>query len=77
MRRRQGPRAPEGARRGGLKGRGVRSKSGLQLLGIALAALALALLPALPAEFWGPIRPSGRRWAAPEPGRRQCSRTSS
>jgi arylsulfatase A-like enzyme len=37
----------------------VRSKSGLQLLGIALAALALALLPALPAEFWGPISPSG------------------
>ena len=58
MRPRQGPRAPEGARRGGPKGGGVRSKSGLQLLGIALVALALALLPALPAEFWGPIRPS-------------------
>ena len=36
----------------------MRSKSGLQLLGIALAALALALLPALPAEFSAPISPS-------------------
>jgi N-acetylglucosamine-6-sulfatase len=57
MRPGQGPRAPAGARRNEPKDGGV-SKSGLQLLGIALAALALALLPALPAEFWGPVRPS-------------------
>ena len=55
MHPRRGTSAPEGARRGEPKGGGVR-KSGLQLLGIALVAL--ALLSALPAEFGGPISPS-------------------
>src|SRR4029079_5120264 len=55
MHPRRGTSAPEGARKGEPKGGGVR-KSGLQLLGIALVAL--ALLSALPAEFGGPISPS-------------------
>ena len=56
MRSGQGPRAPGGAR-SGRKGGGTR-KSAWQLLGLPLVALALALLPALPAEFGGPISPS-------------------
>ena len=56
MRPRQGPKAQQGAGTGRSKG-GVR-KSGLQLLGIALVALPLALLPAPPAGLVGPTRPS-------------------
>lgn len=40
-------------------------KSGMQLVGIALVALLLALLPALPADFWGPLRPSKPAMASP------------
>ena len=57
MRAGQGPTAQNGTSGIGPK-RGGAGKSAWQLLGVALVALVLALLPALPAEFWGPVRPS-------------------